>query len=188
MKHQNNIKVISGKFKKMKIKILKNKNIRPTLGIIRKKLFNWLHPFIKNKICLDCFSGSGILSIESLSLNASHVTIIEKNYKIIKNIKNNLYLINKDKFKLINLNIFNYLKNYPKKFFDIVFIDPPYKNNYINKLINILEEKKWIKKNSYIYIEKKKKINTLNIPKNWNLYKKINKSNNQYFLFKKKKS
>ncbi len=185
MTKKNYIKIISGKLKGMKIYFSKNKCIKPTLNTIREKLFNWLNFNIKNKKCLDCFSGSGALSLESISRSAKHVTILEKNYKAFKNIKKNFNKIKKKKYNIINTNLISWLKKIKKKFFDIIFIDPPYKSNLVNKTIKIIEKNNITKKNSYIYIETKKKYN-IHIPKKWIIYKKYIKSTNKYILLKKK--
>ncbi len=181
------IKITSGILKNIHINTINNKLLKPTLVNIRKTLFNWINKYIKNKICLDCFSGSGILSIESLSNNAKFVIILEKNYKIYKNIKKNLKKINNKNYKIININTLIWLKKKNNIIFDIIFIDPPY-NMYkiLNKCINLIEKNNLIKKNSIIYIETNKKNNNINIPYSWKIYKKKYTQNNKYYLFIKK--
>ncbi len=181
------IKIISGKLKNIHIKTINNKLLKPTLIKVRKTIFNWLNNNIKNKICLDCFSGSGILGIECLSNNAKFVFFIEKNYKIYKNIKKNLKKINYKNYKIININLITWLKKNKNIKLDLIFIDPPYKMiNILNKSIEIIEKNKLIKKNSLIYIETHKKNKYINIPNTWKIYKKKKNQNNKFFLFKKK--
>ncbi len=176
------MKIISGKLKGKKIKILKDKSTKPTLSIIRKTLFDWLNPYIKNRICLDCFAGSGILSLESISRNVKHVTLIEKKYKTIKNIIKNFKNINKKKYSIINIDIISWLKKNKKKF-NLIFIDPPYKYNKINILIKLIVNNGLLKKKSFIYIETYKKNKSINFPKEWYLHKKKKTSNIKYKLF-----
>lgn len=160
------MKIISGNLKGIKINIPKNLNIRPTTSKTRKILFEWLNNFIKNKKCLDCFCGSGSLSIESISRKASHITILEINYKIIQILKKNLKNIKNKKFTIIKTNTIQWIKKNKKTAFDIIFIDPPYKmTNLLNKSINIIENNKLIKKKSLIYIETYRKNNIIKIPK-----------------------
>ncbi len=166
------MKIISGKYKGKKIYTIKKKILKPTISIIKKILFEWLNPFIKNKICLDCFAGTGSLSLESLSRKAKHVTLIENNYKIFKLIKKNFENIKKKYFKLYKINLIKWF-NINKKKFDLIFIDPPYyNNNYINKIIKLIIKNKITKKKTFIYIETFKKNNNIIIPKKWFLYKK----------------
>ncbi len=178
------IKIISGKFRNIHIKTINNKLLKPTLINIRKTLFNWLNKYIKNKICLDCFSGSGILGIECLSNNAKYVILLEKNYKIFNNIKKNINNIKKTNYKIININSLIWLKKKNNIIFDIIFLDPPYKmTNLLNKCIKIIENNNLIKKNSLIYIETSKKNNNIKIPKKWKIYKKKKNNNNKFYLF-----
>ncbi len=186
MKNKNFIKIISGKLKGLKIKTIKNKFLRPTTNIIKKILFNWINLYIKNKTCLDCFSGTGSLSIEAISNNAKYIIILEKNYKFFKNIKKNLNKIKKNKYKLININTFIWLKKTLNKHFDIIFIDPPYKKNYyLNKTLYLINKNKLYNDNTLIYIETYKKNNFINIPKNWKIFKKKYKQNSLIILIKR---
>ncbi len=176
------MKIISGIYKGKKIYTIKNKILKPTTSIIKKILFEWLNPFIKNKICLDCFAGTGSLSLESLSRKAKHVTLIEKNYKITKLIKKNFKNIKTKYFKIYKNNSIKWIKK-NKKQFDIIFIDPPYNNNYINNIIQILKEKKIIKKQILVCIETFKNNNNIFIPKKWFLYKKKIKNSTKLLIY-----
>ncbi len=168
--NKNNLRIISGNFKGKKIITSNNKNIRPTTSLIRKIIFEWLNKYIYKSKCLDCFAGTGILSIEAISRKASHVTILEKSYKNIKNIKKNIKFIPKNKYSLINIDTIKWLKKKQNKKYNILFIDPPYKKNYINIIIKLIQKTKIIKKKFFIYIESLKKENII-IPNNWIIYK-----------------
>ncbi len=179
------MKIIYGKYKGMKIKIINKNILKPTMSKIKKTLFSWLKPNIKNKICLDCFAGSGILGIEAISNGAKYVISLEKNFKIFINMKNNFLKLKEKKYKLININSLTWLKKKNKIKFDIIFIDPPYNNkNLINKTIYNIEKNKLCKKKSLIYIETNKN-NKIKISKKWTIIKKKNTQSNKYFLYKK---
>ncbi len=176
------MKIISGKYKGKKIYTLKKKLLKPTNSITKKILFQWLSPFIKNKICLDCFAGTGSLSLESLSRNAKHVTLIEKNYKISKLIKKNFKNIKNKYFKIYTKNSIKWLKKNKKKF-NLIFIDPPYNKNYINKIIKLIKKNNIIKEKTFIYIETFKKNINIKVPKKWFLYKEKIKHSTKLLLY-----
>ncbi|WP_343189477.1 16S rRNA (guanine(966)-N(2))-methyltransferase RsmD [Buchnera aphidicola] len=168
---KNFIRINSGIFKNRKITFKKKNKIRPTTSFNRITLFNWLKPYIKNSLCLDCFSGTGSLGVESISNLAKFVTILEKKKKIIKIIKKNIKKLQIKNIKIIKTNAIQWLnkKGIP---YDIIFLDPPYYNSILQKTIFMIEKNNWIKFNSIIYIEKAKNHKNLIIPKNWLLYKK----------------
>ena len=74
-------RIISGKYKGRKFEFLPSKDLRPTPDRLRETLFNWLGQVIERKTCLDLFSGTGSLGLESLSRGAQKVTFIEKNFE-----------------------------------------------------------------------------------------------------------
>ncbi|WP_343126559.1 16S rRNA (guanine(966)-N(2))-methyltransferase RsmD [Buchnera aphidicola] len=165
--HKKNIKIIGGKFRGRYLNSVKHIKIQPTNSRTKETLFNWLQKFIKNSICLDCFSGSGNLSIESASRNSLFITALEKNKKLFKIIQKT---ISKFKIKNIHLHCTNTLTWLKKKGhpYDIIFLDPPFKKRHILQItIFLINQNDWIKKNSLIYIEKSKNFTTLIIPKNW---------------------
>lgn len=174
--YNKKITIIGGKFRGFKLSVINNIELRPTISLMRETLFNWLSIFIKNAKCLDCFSGSGALSFEAISRGAYHVTLIEKNYKISKELKKNLKKLKiKNNVKIINTDILTWIKK-SNNIFNIIFIDPPFKKNLIPKTIKILEKNICFQKNTCIYIESEKNNINFKIPYNWKLYKeKISK-------------
>ncbi len=185
MKYKNRIYISSGKYKLLKLKINKKIIIRPTLNKIKKILFNWLYPFITNSYCLDCFTGTGALSIESLSLGAKHITMIEKNYKNIKYLIKNTHTLLKHQYTIINKDIIKWLnQTYIHKQYQIIFLDPPYKYKKWNILLSKLEKYNLLTKNALIYIETNQNINTFEIPHTWSIYKTKQYGKYSYNLYK----
>ena len=62
---------------------------------------------------------------------------------------NDYGIIEKNIFSSLNFNIFN-------KHFDIIFLDPPYKENDITEVIQILIEEKFLKRNGILIIHRHK--------------------------------
>ncbi|ABJ90499.1 16S rRNA (guanine(966)-N(2))-methyltransferase RsmD [Buchnera aphidicola] len=178
------IRIISGLYKG-RIIDLKNKiNVRPTRSRIKETVFSWLDKYIKNSVCLDCFAGSGNLSIESVSRLAKSVTALEKNYLLVKKLRHTLlnFLI-KNVF-VLRVNTIKWLQHFEKPY-DIIYLDPPFKKKeLLNQSIILLEKYRWIHKNSIIYTEHID--NNINYPKNWKLIKKKKIGNVLFSLFYKK--
>jgi len=165
------LRIISGKFKSRVIKLDKSFSPRPTISFFRETLFNWLSMVIQNSVCLDCYSGTGILSIEAVSRQAKHVTSIEFTKKLVNNIKKYLNLLKINNVKLVYKNTLLWLKRKATVRYDIVFIDPPFYMGLVQKTINLLEINNWLNEKSYIYIEQENSKKKLDVPDSWFLHK-----------------
>jgi 16S rRNA (guanine966-N2)-methyltransferase len=158
--------------------------LRPTSGKTRETLFNWLHFDITGKTVLDLFSGSGALGIEAISRGAKKTLLIEKNIKVFKSLKSNLELIDSTKFELVNKDAIKYLKKLEHDEFDYIFLDPPFNQQILPLVLNLLSERKLINSNCQIYIESEFHITEEFLGNNCDYECKINKekkSGNVYF-------
>ncbi|MCV2518695.1 MAG: 16S rRNA (guanine(966)-N(2))-methyltransferase RsmD [Candidatus Lightella neohaematopini] len=172
---KNKIVITGGYLKGRIIKTINHPLVRPTTNISRQILFNWLNKMIINANCLDCFAGSGILSFEAISRRAYYITLLENNLFIFKQLLYNKINLSIRLVNIIYTNALKWLNNTDKKF-DVVFIDPPFESNLINKAINIINKRNILPNFSLIYIESKIQTN-IEIPITWVLYKqKLTKS------------
>lgn len=132
------MRVISGTARGKKLTSLEGLETRPTLDRVKEALFNILQFDIKDANVLDLFSGSGALGIEALSRGAKKAVLCDSSKKAIEIIDKNLVATRlKDKAEIIKkdyLEVLNYLKKETEKF-NIIFLDPPYKTDYIYRSI-----------------------------------------------------
>ena len=159
------MRIISGFFKGRKILEPKDEKTRPLKDLTKESIFNILKHSNKfdinlnNSIILDLFSGVGSFGIECISRGAKKVVFIE-NYKntllILKKNLSNLATV--DNYEIIEKNIYteNFNENLNDRF-DLIFLDPPYKDKNINDLIEQIIEKKILKKTGIILIHRHKK-------------------------------
>ena len=147
------MKVISGILKGRIIEGFNLDGTRPTMDRVKESLFAMIQDYIKNSNCLDLFSGSGNLGIEAISNGAKSVTLVDNNLKAIKIINNNLSNFNiKEKAKVLNQNYTRALSSLKEKY-DIIFLDPPYKTDYIENSLKLIEENNLLNKNGIIICE-----------------------------------
>ena len=83
------ISIIGGKLKGRKVNSIKINSVRPTQAKIRKSIMDIIYDF-ENKVVLDLYSGFGTLGIECLSRGAKSVDFVEKDYKVIKVLRQNV--------------------------------------------------------------------------------------------------
>ena len=158
------MRIISGNFKGRKILTPNDINTRPLKDLTKESIFNILkhsNKFdveIENSIVLDLFAGVGSFGIECLSNKAKYVTFVENYNGVLPILEKNLANLKLDKkFEIIHKNIFNELKLI-KNNYDIIFLDPPYKDNNIAELIDKIFEINLLSKNGIIILHRNKKV------------------------------
>lgn len=135
------MKVISGFLKGRKIEGFDINGTRPTMDRVKESLFAMIQNYIVDSVCLDLFSGSGNLGIEAISEGAKYTYLVDNNTKAISVIKNNINNFNiQDKCNILNMNYKRALEELSNKKLDLIFLDPPYKTNYIEEAINLIYE------------------------------------------------
>ena len=128
--------ITGGKFNGRKISTVKSNNVRPTSSKIRGSIFNMLNSLginLSEVIFLDLFAGSGIMGLEAISRGAKKAVFVEKNSATFKILKQNLTKFDAD-YEIFNTDALKFLDKTEQKF-GIVFIDPPYFEDFYDKII-----------------------------------------------------
>jgi 16S rRNA (guanine966-N2)-methyltransferase len=149
-------KIISGKLKGRNIKGYDIYGTRPTMDRVKESIFGMIQNNIFSSSVLDLFAGSGNLGIEALSNGAKIVYFNDYNKKCVKVIKDNLIDFNVDEQGIVLNYDYKECLNYLSKKniqFDIVFLDPPYRDLIINNILDILIKKELLKDNALIICE-----------------------------------
>jgi len=163
------IRLIAGKHRGRKLPVLMADGLRPTTDRVKETVFNWLMPFIQEANCLDCFAGAGSLGFEAFSRGALQVTLIELNKVAAKQLHANKQLLNADNIIVINSNLLTFLKSSTKQHYNLVFIDPPFRENLVTQTAELLNNG-WLANQALIYVEMEINSNQ-QLPNNWQLLK-----------------
>lgn len=151
------MRIISGKYKGRKIVPPSNMKARPTTDFAKEGLFDILSHRINlhGLNVLDLFSGTGFLSYEFASREAASITAVELNpthaafiRKTAKELQMPLYVVEADAFKYIEK---------VKSTFDIIFCDPPYDLDGIERLPNLIFKYEILNIDGLLIIEHSKK-------------------------------
>ena len=145
------MRIISGKYKGKKLDGFDIEGTRPTMDRVKESLFGIIQNNLKDSICLDLFAGSGSLGIEALSNGASICYFVDKNKQILNILKNNLKGI--ENSILIEKEYLMALEELKNKKFDVIFLDPPYKDNLITPSIKKIIELNMLNKDGIIVCE-----------------------------------
>lgn len=136
------MRVIGGIYKHRKLVYPEsNPLIRPTKDRIREALFSILGD-LENKLFLDLYAGCGSIGIEAISRGAKKSYFVDKNKESIKYIKENINALKiADQAEVLNITdeAALYLFKEKNMQFDVIYLDPPYKEgNYIDTISYIL--------------------------------------------------
>jgi len=137
------MRIISGKYKGHKIKGFDLDGTRPTMDRIKESMIAMVQNKIKDSICLDLFSGSGSIGLEFLSNGAKSCHFVDNNNKAIDVLNENIQALNLNDENHVICKDYNealkIFKNNNIKF-DVIFLDPPYKDNFINDILKKIVE------------------------------------------------
>lgn len=149
------MRVISGLAKGTIMYTLEGDTTRPTLDRVKEAIFNMLQMEIQDSVVLDLFSGSGALGIEALSRGAKKAVLCDKSKKAINIIKLNLEKTHLAKDAIVLQEDYNKALNFLKdKYqFDLIFLDPPYKEEFVKESIEKIIQLDLLKKSGKIIIE-----------------------------------
>ena len=144
------MRIISGKYRSKKILQPRDKATRPLKDLTKESIFNIIahsnkfNVVLEDSNILDLFSGVGSFGLECLSRGSAKSTFVENYKEVLIILKKNISSLNYEKEAIVIekdiLKTLDY-KNFKEKF-DIIFMDPPYKEKSLNlMLLQILNSK-----------------------------------------------
>ena len=148
------MRIISGTARGTKLYTLDGKQTRPTLDRVREAIFNIIQNEIRQSVFLDLFSGSGAVALEAASRGAKKVIICDKSKKAISVINRNIQKTHlEEKTIVYNMDFKKCLSKISNEKIDLIYLDPPYKTDFVQQAIKLILELNIIKENTKIIIE-----------------------------------
>lgn len=168
------LRIIGGDWRSRKLPFPTIDGLRPTPDRVRETLFNWLQTSTPGAACLDLFCGSGALGFEALSRGAASVTFVDKAPEVVHQIRQNLNLLKAQNADIICGAVLEWLEmkqadQEPR--YDLVFLDPPFRQDLIKPAATLLETRNLLNSNALIYIETESDWLADGLPQNWKLYR-----------------
>ena len=160
------MRIISGKFKGLKLYSPSNLEVRPTSDRLKESLFSILSTTkydvdIINSNVIDICTGTGALGIEALSRGAKNIYFVDNEQNSLDIVRKNLSKIKFSNDEKANIKIIKADAKKPFKniniIFNIVLIDPPYNSNIFHTCLQNLKEENLIDFKSHIFLETSKK-------------------------------
>ncbi len=179
------IRIIAGLWRGRKLPVHDIQGLRPTTDRVKETVFNWLMADVRGSICLDCFAGSGALGFEALSRGAQKVLMVEQDKLAANQLKHNLALLDTTNGQVHQGDCLAYLaQKSPDSHYDLVFIDPPFRQGLAAKTITLLTEQQWLTQGALIYVEVESELTGLDIPPNWTLLKEKSAGQVRFSLYR----
>ena len=150
----NTVRIIGGKWRRRILRFPESEGLRPTPDRVRETLFNWLGQDLTGQTCLDLFAGSGALGFEAASRGASKVTMVESSPKVFAALAANADLLDSHGcLQTVRADAVKFASSLRATHsrFDVLFLDPPYKQGWIDRLMPLLPD--LVAEDGAIYIE-----------------------------------
>lgn len=165
------VRIISGQWKGRKLPVLNVQGLRPTTDRVKETLFNWLMQDVAGRRVLDCYAGSGSLAFEALSRHASYALLLELDGGATKQLQQNLARLHNPPADVKQTNCNQFLATVPASPFDLVFLDPPFRQGLLEASCQLLEQHGWLAPDALIYVEAEKELTLTQLPATWRLLK-----------------
>ncbi|RMF16570.1 MAG: 16S rRNA (guanine(966)-N(2))-methyltransferase RsmD [Gammaproteobacteria bacterium] len=165
------LRIIGGKYRGRKLTFPVVDGVRPTPDRVRETLFNWLMHAVPGSRCLDLFSGSGALGLEALSRGACQVTLVERSATLARYLEQTAGMLNPEaQLHVVQADVASWLAAGAASPYDILFMDPPFRQGWLPRLLPLLEQGGWVAPGAWIYIEHETDC-PVPLPSNWQIHR-----------------
>jgi 16S rRNA (guanine(966)-N(2))-methyltransferase RsmD len=150
------MRVIGGNAKGRRLKVPKGRSLRPTAARVKEALFNILPHDLSGLEVLDLFAGTGNMTIEAVSRGAVAATLVEVSAEAGRVIRENLKRLGvAEHCRLLNMPVDRALRALARQreVFDIIFIDPPYGQQLIDRTLKVLAQTPLLRDSGVIVAE-----------------------------------
>ena len=134
------MRVISGKARGTVLKTPDGLQTRPTADRVKEALFSIIQFDLPNAKVLDLFGGTGQLGIEAISRGAKYAVFVDAADAPCRLIKENLRRAKMEgEGRVVRADYLQFLSQC-RETFDIIFLDPPYAEVFLENAINKMSE------------------------------------------------
>lgn len=134
------MRVITGKARGVVLKTPDGQKTRPTADRVKEALFSIIQFDVPGMSVLDLFGGTGQLGIEALSRGATQAVFVDRDVQVCRLIEENLKRTHFGAQATVVCSDYKeYLRKCRQKF-GIIFLDPPYAEEFLENSLNIIAE------------------------------------------------
>lgn len=130
----NAIRIIGGRWRGRRLRFPQIAALRPTPDRVRETLFNWLGQDLTGCTTLDPFTGSGALSLESLSRGATLAVAIDSDPRLVRALAATAETLGTRALEIHCADAMSFLAR-DTRLYDVVFLDPPFADDDWTRLL-----------------------------------------------------
>lgn len=148
------MRIICGAHKGKHIVAPESLPVRPTTDMAKESLFNILNNYFYFDAIevLDLYAGTGNMSYEFAARGAIHVLAVDINAKCVDFISKTAKNLNFNNLTVIKAEANQYMKTTGRKF-NVIFADPPYDMEGIQKLPDSIFQRNLVKEDGWFVLE-----------------------------------
>lgn len=179
------LRIIGGEWRSRRFGFTEEPGLRPTPDRVRETLFNWLSGELDGARCLDPFAGSGALMLEALSRGAAFALGCDTSRDVVQTLRGHLATLGCDRAEVRQQDALGLLASPPDQPYDVVFLDPPFRQGLLEPACAALEANAWLTRHAWIYTESESAPAALTHPGNWQLYREKRAGQVWYSLWRR---
>ncbi|MBQ3090590.1 MAG: 16S rRNA (guanine(966)-N(2))-methyltransferase RsmD [Oscillospiraceae bacterium] len=147
------MRVITGTARGKRLGELEGLETRPTTDRVKEGLFNMIQFDIEGRRVLDVFAGTGQLGIECLSRGAASCTFMDQRRDAVALVRKNLRDTGLEKNAQVILGDSLKELRRRKERYHLIFLDPPYDTDLLDKALKTITEIDILSDNGIIICE-----------------------------------
>ncbi|MFV0516834.1 MAG: 16S rRNA (guanine(966)-N(2))-methyltransferase RsmD [Aminipila sp.] len=147
------MRIIAGDLKGRRLATPIGDKVRPTSDKVKEAIFSMISDTYYDEVVIDLFAGTGNLGIEAISRGAKHCYFGDKSKESLSLIRENINTCKvQDQATILAGDFETVLKRIPQKA-QIIFLDPPYKDNLMVNCIELIDQLDLLTEEGYIIAE-----------------------------------
>ncbi len=152
------VRIIGGHWRGRRVPVPDIEGLRPSGDRCRETLFNWLQPFLRKARCVDLFAGTGVLGLEAVSRGAAHAVLVENSRLAANSLRQSAEILEATQIAaaqvvVVEADALAWLLQQAPSSMDIVFVDPPFALNLLEKVMAALEQGQGLGPGGLVYLE-----------------------------------
>jgi 16S rRNA (guanine966-N2)-methyltransferase len=122
------LRIVSGSLRGRKLTVNVQPKLRPTPDMVREALFSILGNAVPDRPFFDVFAGTGVVGLEAISRGSSHVTLVERDFRVAAEIDHHLKEFGvADEATLVRADVYRWAERWEPPAEPVnVFLSPPF--------------------------------------------------------------